>query len=57
MGLAMMDYDLLSDLQGMPYRVFGAAFAVRRNKGMKDVAVFGDQPIAGIKCLSKNVAG
>ena len=57
MGLAMMDYDLLSDLQGMPYRVFGAAFAVRRNKGMKNVAVFSDQSIPGIKSLGKNMAG
>jgi hypothetical protein len=52
----LMDYDLLSDLQGVLYRVFRAAFAIRGNEGMKNIAVFGDQSVTGIECLSKLMA-
>lgn len=55
MGL-VMNYDLFAELQGVFYRIFCASFTIRGNEGMKNVAVFGDQPITGIKSLSKNMA-
>ncbi len=56
MGL-VMNYDLFAELQGVFYRVFCAAFAIRGNEGVKNIAVFSDQSVAGVECLSKNMAG
>lgn len=52
-----VDYNRLADFPGVLDRVFRPAFAIRGNEGMKNVAVFSDQSIPGIKSLGKNMAG
>ena len=52
-----MNHNRHADLLGIFYGVFSSALAVRRNEGMKNIRVFSNQSVTGIKSLSENVAG
>jgi hypothetical protein len=52
-----MDYNRNADFFSVFDGVFSPALAIRRNEGVENVRVFGNQTVAGIKCLSENVTG